>query len=89
MIAPACCHCGGSGIEPYPEKMPLTKAEKRVLDAIHDSFRVQGVAPSLSEIARYCEYRSLATAHELLENLKRKGWITRAFKQQRGITVKP
>ena len=53
-------------------------------------FRSQnGYAPSFEEIAESFNYNSLATVHEHLSNLERKGYITRSYNESRAITILP
>jgi repressor LexA len=48
-----------------------------------------GYAPSFEEIARQFNYNSLATVHEHLTNLERKGYIKRAYNESRAIEILP
>src|SRR5256885_8328796 len=49
----------------------------------------KGYAPSFEEIARQFGFQSLATVHEHLTNLERKGYIRRAHNESRAIEVVP
>ena len=55
--------------------------------------RVDGIrdvdAPSFEEIAEHFGYQSLATVHEHLSNLERKGYIRRGYNESRAIEVLP
>ena len=67
--------------------MPLTRRQREILDFISAQISEQGYAPSFEEIAKRFTFRSLATVHEHLTNLERKGYIRRAHNESRGIEV--
>src|SRR5690348_12934670 len=69
--------------------MPLTKRQKEILDYIAGHIEDKGYAPSFEEIAGKFGFQSLATVHEHLTNLERKGYIRRAHNESRGIEVVP
>ena len=69
--------------------MPLTRRQKQVLDYLENYILRQGFAPSFEEIAEEFNFRSLATVHEHLTNLERKGYIRRDHNASRGIELKP
>ncbi len=69
--------------------MPLTKRQKEILDFIHGFIEEQGYAPSFEEIARAFGYSSLATVHEHLSNLERKGYIRKSYNESRSIEMVP
>ena len=70
--------------------MPLTKRQKEILDHIEWFMAERGYAPSFEEIAHYFGYSSLATVHEHLSNLERKGFIRKSYNESRSIElVKP
>jgi repressor LexA len=48
-----------------------------------------GYAPSFEEIAETFNYNSLATVHEHLSNLERKGYIKRSYNESRAIQILP
>ncbi|HEY4129892.1 MAG TPA: transcriptional repressor LexA, partial [Gemmatimonadaceae bacterium] len=48
-----------------------------------------GFAPSFEEIAENFSYNSLATVHEHLTNLERKGYIKRNYNESRAIEIMP
>jgi repressor LexA len=48
-----------------------------------------GYAPSFEEIAEHFNYNSLATVHEHLSNLERKGYIKRSYNESRAIEILP
>lgn len=67
--------------------MPLTKRQKEILDYIGGFIEDRGYAPSFEEIAEYFGYSSLATVHEHLSNLERKGYIRKAYNESRSIEL--
>jgi repressor LexA len=69
--------------------MPLTKRQKQILDYIHGFIDEQGYAPSFEEIAQSFGYSSLATVHEHLSNLERKGYIRKSYNESRSIEMLP
>jgi repressor LexA len=69
--------------------MPLTRRQKQILDFLQGYIRENGYAPSFEEIASQFEFRSLATVHEHLSNLERKGYINRGHNESRSIEVMP
>lgn len=69
--------------------MPLTKRQKEILDHLNGFIEEHGYAPSFEEIARAFGYSSLATVHEHLSNLERKGYIRKAYNESRSIELVP
>ncbi len=69
--------------------MPLTKRQKEILDLIQEYIDAHGYAPSFEEIADHFGFSSLATVHEHLSNLERKGYIRKAYNESRSIEVTP
>jgi repressor LexA len=69
--------------------MPLTKRQKEILDHVNGYIDEHGYAPSFEEIARAFGYSSLATVHEHLSNLERKGYIRKAYNESRSIEMIP
>jgi repressor LexA len=67
--------------------MPLTRRQKEILDHISSYIEVNGYAPSFEEIASHFGYASLATVHEHLSNLERKGYIRKAYNESRSIEL--
>lgn len=67
--------------------MPLTKRQKEILDYIEGFIAEQGYAPSFEEIAESFGYSSLATVHEHLSNLERKGYIRKSYNESRSIEL--
>lgn len=68
-------------------RAPLTLRQFEIYDFIASFIEAHKIAPSCGEIARQFELRSLATVAEHLENLARKGWIIRAYNEERGIQL--
>jgi repressor LexA len=67
--------------------VPLTKRQREILDYLTDYIEEHGFAPSFEEIASAMKYGSLATVHEHLTNLERKGVIRRSYNESRSIEV--
>lgn len=67
--------------------MALTRRQKGILDYITGYIEDHGYAPSFEEIAAAFDYASLATVHEHVSNLERKGYIRKAYNQSRSIEV--
>lgn len=67
--------------------MPLTKRQKEILDYLQESLAENGYAPSFEEIASHFGFASLATVHEHLENLRKKGYIRKGYNQSRAIQL--
>ncbi|MCA9739487.1 MAG: transcriptional repressor LexA, partial [Gemmatimonadetes bacterium] len=67
--------------------MPLTKRQKEILDYIESFIEDAGYAPSFEEIAEAFGYASLATVHEHLSNLERKGYIRKSYNESRSLEV--
>ena len=69
--------------------MPLTKRQREILTYLQSYAEENGYAPSFDEIARQFNYNSLATVHEHLTNLERKGYIKRSYNESRAINILP
>lgn len=69
--------------------MPLTKRQRQILDYLNGYAASNGYAPSFEEIAEHFNYNSLATVHEHLTNLERKGYIKRSYNESRAIEILP
>jgi len=69
--------------------MPLTKRQKQILDYLSQYIASNGYAPSFEEIAEHFSFNSLATVHEHLTNLERKGFIRRSHNESRSIEMIP
>jgi repressor LexA len=69
--------------------MPLTKRQREILSFLTEYSDEHGYAPSFEEIASRFNYNSLATVHEHLSNLERKGYIKRSYNESRAIEILP
>lgn len=69
--------------------MPLTKRQREILNYLTVYSEQNGFAPSFEEIAETFDYNSLATVHEHLTNLERKGYIKRSYNESRAIEILP
>src|SRR5688572_32988025 len=69
--------------------MPLTKRQREILTYLDSYAGQNGYAPSFEEIAEQFNYNSLATVHEHLSNLERKGYIKRSYNESRAIEILP
>lgn len=69
--------------------MPLTKRQREILTYLTAYSEQNGFAPSFEEIAENFGYNSLATVHEHLTNLERKGYIKRNYNESRAIEIMP
>ena len=69
--------------------MPLTRRQREILDYLTDYITDHGYAPSFEEIAGKFHFQSLATVHEHLTNLERKGHIRRTPNESRAIEIVP
>jgi repressor LexA len=69
--------------------MPLTKRQREILTYLDAYSEDKGYAPSFEEIAEHFNYNSLATVHEHLSNLERKGYIKRSYNESRAIEILP
>lgn len=69
--------------------MALTPRQQGILTFVSESIALNGYAPSFEEIAERFNYQSLATVHEHLTNLERKGYIRRSYNESRSIEILP
>lgn len=69
--------------------MPLTRRQHEILDYVSGHIEAKGYAPSFEEIAEQFGFQSLATVHEHLTNLERKGYIRRTHNESRAIEIVP
>jgi repressor LexA len=67
--------------------MTLTKRQKEILDYIEESIRDKGYAPTLEEIGKRFDLRSMATVHKHVSNLENKGLIRRKWNHSRSIEL--
>lgn len=69
--------------------MSLTKRQREILTFLSVYTDENGYAPSFEEIAEHFGFTSLATVHEHLSNLERKGYIRRGYNESRAIEILP
>jgi repressor LexA len=69
--------------------MPLTKRQREILDYVESFLENYGYSPSFEEIASFFGYSSLATVHEHLSNLERKGYLRKNYNKSRSLEVVP
>lgn len=69
------------------EPRPLTKTQREIYDYVAEYIAANGYAPTQDEIATHFAYSTLATVHEHLTNLERKGWIRRTYNECRSIEI--
>lgn len=69
--------------------MPLTKRQREILNYLESYIRERRYAPSFEEIAEQFRFASLATVHEHLTNLEKKGFIRRSYNESRSVEVLP
>ena len=67
--------------------MALTKRQREILDFVESFIQSYGYSPSFEEIAKFFGYRSLATVHEHLSNLERKGYIRKNYNESRSVEL--
>ena len=70
-----------------PAHHPLTKRQRELFVFVERFTRSNGFAPSYEEIAANFGYSSLATVHEHLQNLQKKGVLAVEYNASRGITL--
>jgi repressor LexA len=69
--------------------MSLTRRQHEILSFLSSYSDENGYAPSFEEIAGHFRFNSLATVHEHLSNLERKGYIRREYNESRAIEILP
>lgn len=69
--------------------MAITKRQREILDYLKQYIEDHQYAPSFEEIAEHFQFSSLATVHEHLTNLERKGRIHRNHNESRSIEIVP
>jgi repressor LexA len=67
----------------------LTRRQREILTYLSGYIQAKGYAPSFEEIAKQFSFQSLATVHEHLTNLERKGYIRRTPNESRAIEIVP
>jgi repressor LexA len=66
---------------------PLTSKQREIYGYLASHVDYHGYAPTLKEIAKEFGYKSLATVHEHLSDLERKGWLRRRYCEARAIEL--
>ena len=69
--------------------MTLTRRQSEILEFLKTHINDHGYAPSFEEIAEKFGFASLATVHEHLTNLERKGYIRKSYNESRSIEMVP
>lgn len=69
--------------------LTATKRQREILAYLKSYVEAHQYAPSFEEIAKHFAFHSLATVHEHLTNLERKGFIRRNHNASRGIEILP
>src|SRR3954454_22925592 len=67
--------------------MALTKKQRQILDYVEGFVESNGYSPSYEEIAQAFDYSSLATVHEHLTNLEKKGLLRKNYNKSRSLEV--
>jgi repressor LexA len=67
--------------------MALTRRQRQVLDVIRDFIDRNGYSPSLGEIGDELGLSSVATVHKHVSHLVQKGFVRRAWNQNRSIEL--
>lgn len=70
-----------------PATQPLSPRQHQLLAYLHDYIESRGYAPNFQEMADHFGYKSLATIHEHLGVLEKKGYIRRVFNEARSIEI--
>lgn len=85
----SCPRCGFAFVPDVPARtlVPLTPIQASIVCFIERSVRTHGYAPSFQEIADHFGYQSLATVHEHLTTLVRKGWLRKQYNEVRSLEV--
>jgi repressor LexA len=69
--------------------MALTKRQREILSYVEGFIESEGYSPSFEEIAAFFGYSSLATVHEHLSNLERKGYLRKNYNKSRSLELVP
>lgn len=67
--------------------MPLTNRQKETLELIKGFIVRKGYAPSVTEVADLLKLKSRSTAHSLVEQLVRKGYLIKTDNEVRTLRV--
>lgn len=65
----------------------LTKRQKQIVDYIHKFQTKYGYSPSLIEIAKHLQLKSVSTIHHHIKSLESLGLINKEDNQPRGINI--
>jgi len=65
----------------------LTKRQKQILDYIRSYACKRGYSPSLEDTKKHFRLSSVATVHQHIEALRRKGYLKKQANQPRGIEL--
>jgi SOS-response transcriptional repressor LexA len=65
----------------------LTRRQKQILDFIQRSQQADGITPSLRDIAHEFEFRSMTTAAEHVQALRKKGALAGQSRRARSLQV--
>lgn len=65
----------------------FTKRQKQILDFINIYSKKRGFAPSLEEIKKHFRLHSVATIHQHIKTLEKKGYLNKLENQPRGIEL--
>lgn len=72
---------------PIAQSPCLTELDFSILEFIETCVETRGYPPSVREICNHAELSSTSSGHHRLRKLERAGWIRRAHKCSRGITL--
>jgi repressor LexA len=67
--------------------MVLTKRQREILDFITRFVDEKGYSPSLMEIAGHFKLSSVATVHKHVDNLRKKGYVTKTWNANRSLDL--
>jgi len=67
--------------------MALTRRQRQVLDVVRNFIEENGYSPSLEEIGAELGLSSVATVHKHVSHLVEKGFMRRAWNQNRSIEI--
>ena len=69
--------------------MVLTRRQRQVMDFIADFLSERGYSPSFEEIGLGLHLSSLATVHQHIATLERKGYLRRSYNRSRSLEAGP
>jgi len=67
--------------------MYLTKRQRELLDYLKEYISVNGYSPTFEEIADHFHFRSKGTVYKHIQNLKKKGFITKDWNRSRSVEL--